>query len=70
MTQIGVALKRSFDLLNQYRLNSNVDNYGQGRYPFIIEPATIVLITDGGQFTSFQGVMDEVYIVMYDLHNS
>ncbi len=29
LTSIGTALKRAFDLLNQFRLQSPIDNYGQ-----------------------------------------
>jgi integrator complex subunit 6 len=29
LTQIGPALAESFNLLNQYRLQTNIDNYGQ-----------------------------------------
>lgn len=61
LSQIGISLKRAFDLLNQFRLQSNVDNYGQGRYPFYIEPATIILLTDGGQFTSLSSVTEKVW---------
>lgn len=29
LTGIGTALKKAFDLLNQYRLQTGIDNYGQ-----------------------------------------
>ena len=29
LSSIGTALKRAFDLLNQYRLQTSIDNYGQ-----------------------------------------
>lgn len=28
-TSIGAALKKTFDLLNQFRLQTGIDNYGQ-----------------------------------------
>lgn len=52
MTNLGSALKRSLDLLNQYRLQSGTDSYAMGRYPFYAEPAAVLLITDGGHLTS------------------
>ncbi len=33
--------------MNQYRLQRGVDNYGQGRRPWVIEPGCCLLFTDG-----------------------
>lgn len=33
--------------MNQYRLQRGVDNYGQGRCPWVIEPGCCLLFTDG-----------------------
>jgi integrator complex subunit 6 len=60
LTEIGVALKKSFDLLNMYRLELNTDSYGNGRYPNRCDPAMIILLTDGGHLTSPNGVVDHV----------
>jgi hypothetical protein len=43
MTNLGQALKTSFDHLNQFRLQTNIDNYGQGRNPAFIDPAMVGL---------------------------
>ncbi|XP_065840817.1 integrator complex subunit 6-like isoform X2 [Oscarella lobularis] len=48
LSNFGDALQRAFDLLNIHRLQTGIDNYGQGRNPFYLEPAAIVAITDGG----------------------
>eukprot|EP01080_Neovahlkampfia_damariscottae_P004695 gene4695-8267_t len=58
LTEIGPALAESFSLLNQYRLQTNIDNYGQGMYPYFYEPSVIIVLTDGGQFTSLDGVQE------------
>ena len=34
------------------RMQTGIDMYGQGRYPFYLEPAVIVVITDGGKLTT------------------
>ena len=39
-------LGQSFDLLNVHRLHTGIDNYGQGRNPFFLEPAVIIVVTD------------------------
>lgn len=35
-TNIGLSIKRAFDTINMYRLQNNVDNYAQGRFPSLI----------------------------------
>lgn len=60
LTQVGPALKRAFDLLNQFRLQTSIDNYGQGRNPWFLEPAAVILLTDGGSFSSPAGITDTV----------
>lgn len=50
-TNFGVALKGVFDFLNLNRAQTGIDNYGIGRYPYFIEPAAIVCLTDGGKLT-------------------
>lgn len=52
MTTMGVAVKQAFDVLNINRMTSGIDTYGQGRCPFYLETAVIVLITDGGKLTT------------------
>ena len=51
LTEIGEGLKKSFMLLNQGRIQRNIDNYGQGRYPFYLESSCIILLTDGNEYT-------------------
>ncbi|KAM8965400.1 integrator complex subunit 6-like isoform 2-T2 [Sarcophilus harrisii] len=59
LTTLGQALKSAFDLLNLNRLVSGIDNYGQGRNPFFLEPALLIAITDGNKLTCPTGVLDE-----------
>uniref|UniRef100_A0A8C2ZDM2 Integrator complex subunit 6 n=1 Tax=Cyclopterus lumpus TaxID=8103 RepID=A0A8C2ZDM2_CYCLU len=59
LTSIGTSLRTAFDLLNLNRLVTGIDNYGQGRNPFFLEPAIIIAITDGNKLTSGGGVQDE-----------
>uniref|UniRef100_A0A8C7N090 Integrator complex subunit 6 n=1 Tax=Oncorhynchus kisutch TaxID=8019 RepID=A0A8C7N090_ONCKI len=62
LTTIGQSLRTAFDLLNLNRLVSGIDNYGQGRNPFFLEPSIIVAITDGNKLTSSGGVQDELHL--------
>ncbi|KAL0985605.1 hypothetical protein UPYG_G00159340 [Umbra pygmaea] len=62
LTTIGQSLRTAFDLLNLNRLVSGIDNYGQGRNPFFLEPSIIVAITDGNKLTSSAGVQDELHL--------
>ena len=36
ISNIGPALKTTFDLVNQFRIQNNVDNYGMGRIPWFL----------------------------------
>lgn len=56
MTTMGSALKAVFDTLNINRMQSGIDMYGQGRYPYYLEPAVIVIVTDGGRLTTANSV--------------
>jgi integrator complex subunit 6 len=60
LTNIGSILKQAFELLNMNRLSTGMETYGQGRYPFYLEPSMIVLITDGGLLTNTTSVFDEL----------
>uniref|UniRef100_A0AAQ4RJK8 Integrator complex subunit 6 n=1 Tax=Gasterosteus aculeatus aculeatus TaxID=481459 RepID=A0AAQ4RJK8_GASAC len=62
LTSIGTSLRTAFDLLNLNRLVTGIDNYGQGRNPFFLEPAIIIAITDGNKLTSGGGVQDELHL--------
>ncbi|XP_041857582.1 integrator complex subunit 6 isoform X3 [Melanotaenia boesemani] len=62
LTTIGQSLRTAFDLLNLNRLVTGIDNYGQGRNPFFLEPAIIIAITDGSKLTSTSGVQDELHL--------
>ncbi|KAB5576687.1 hypothetical protein PHYPO_G00200760 [Pangasianodon hypophthalmus] len=62
LTSFGQSLRAAFDLLNLNRLVSGIDNYGQGRNPFFLEPAIIVAITDGSKLTGTAGVQDELHL--------
>lgn len=62
LTSFGPALRSAFDLLNLNRLVSGIDNYGQGRNPFFLDPAVIIAITDGSRLTGTSGVQDELHL--------
>uniref|UniRef100_A0A8C4F8Y8 Integrator complex subunit 6 n=1 Tax=Dicentrarchus labrax TaxID=13489 RepID=A0A8C4F8Y8_DICLA len=62
LTTIGQSLRTAFDLLNLNRLVTGIDNYGQGRNPFFLEPAIIITISDGNKLTSSSGVQDELHL--------
>ncbi|KAL4648276.1 integrator complex subunit 6-like [Arapaima gigas] len=62
LTTLGQALRAAFDLLNLNRLVSGIDNYGQGRNPFFLEPAVIITITDGSKLTQGSGVQEELHL--------
>ncbi|KAM5180403.1 integrator complex subunit 6 [Mantella aurantiaca] len=62
LTTLGQALRTAFDLLNLNRLVTGIDNYGQGRNPFFLEPAMIIAITDGSKLTSNCGVQEELHL--------
>ncbi|XP_011351707.1 integrator complex subunit 6 isoform X3 [Ooceraea biroi] len=56
LTTLGAALKHALDVLNINRMQTGIDTYGQGRCPFYLEPSVIVVITDGGKYTTNSGV--------------
>ena len=60
MTTMGAALKYAFDVLNINGMQTGIDTYGQGRYPYLLEPSVIVVITDGGKLSSSAGVKKHV----------
>lgn len=63
MTNLGVAVKNTFDVLNVNRMQSGIDTYGQGRCPFFLEPSVVVCITDSGKLTGTSvSVTDELKI--------
>lgn len=64
LTLMGPALKHAFDLLNINRMQTGIDTYGQGRCPFYLEPAVIIVITDGGKLTTTNGVQPEINLPM------
>ncbi|CAB4057692.1 INTS6 [Lepeophtheirus salmonis] len=65
MTTMGSALKQVFDILNMNRMQTGIDMYGQGRYPFYLEPAVIIVISDGGKLTTQGTVQAELNLPMY-----
>lgn len=64
MTTLGSALKAVFDTLNINRMQSGIDMYGQGRYPYYLEPAVIVVVTDGGKLTTASTVQRDLTLPM------
>ena len=74
LTTLGAALKHALDVLNINRMQTGIDTYGQGRCPFYLEPSVIVVITDGGKYTTNQGVNQDVrflsvYLSIYFFYN-
>lgn len=67
LTSLGSALKQTFDLLNVNRLHSGIDNYGQGRNPFYLEPALVIALTDGHKLVNANGVQDELSLPMTNM---
>ncbi|KAF7997424.1 hypothetical protein HCN44_005995 [Aphidius gifuensis] len=65
LTTLGAALKHALDVLNINRMQTGIDTYGQGRSPFYLEPSVIVLITDGGKYTTSSGVQQEFTLPMH-----
>ncbi|KAL6052168.1 Integrator complex subunit 6 [Balamuthia mandrillaris] len=70
LSSLGPALKKSFDLLNQYRIQTPIENYGQGRIPWYIEPAVIILLTDGEALTTSNGVLNALTLPLTPLAGS
>ncbi|XP_073199306.1 integrator complex subunit 6 isoform X5 [Lepidochelys kempii] len=62
LTTLGQSLRTAFDLLNLNRLVTGIDNYGQGRNPFFLEPAIIITVTDGSKLTTTSGIQDELHL--------
>ncbi|XP_029458665.1 integrator complex subunit 6 isoform X2 [Rhinatrema bivittatum] len=62
LTTLGQSLRTAFDLLNLNRLVTGIDNYGQGRNPFFLEPAIILTITDGSKLTATGGIQEELHL--------
>ncbi|XP_043283849.1 integrator complex subunit 6-B isoform X2 [Venturia canescens] len=65
LTTLGAALKNALDVLNLNRMQTGIDTYGQGRCPFYLEPSVIVLITDGGKYTTNSGVHQDFTLPMH-----
>ncbi|CAB4059455.1 INTS6 [Lepeophtheirus salmonis] len=65
MTTMGSALKQVFDILNMNRMQTGIDMYGQGRYPFYLEPVVIIVISDGGKLTTQDTVEAELNLPMH-----
>lgn len=60
LTQMGSAIKQAFDLLNLNRHAADHDTYGCGRFPHLLEPSLIIVITDKQKLTTSAGVQNEV----------
>ena len=74
-TALGETLKTVFEVLNQGRLLhpkevSGLDRHRYGWCPASIEPAAIILLTDGGMPTSDKGVADQLDIPPLSLAES
>lgn len=66
LTTLGAALKHALDVLNINRMQTGIDTYGQGRCPFYLEPSVIVVITDGGKYTTNSAVNQDVSMIIHN----
>lgn len=64
LTTFGTALKNTFDYLNINRMQNGLDTYGQGRCPYVLETAFIIVITDGCKYSSSVNVQNELNLPM------
>ncbi|ESO86410.1 hypothetical protein LOTGIDRAFT_179396 [Lottia gigantea] len=64
LSTLGSSLKHAFDLLNINRMQTGIDTYGQGRCPFYLEPAVIIVITDNSPLTSTSSVQPQLNLPM------
>jgi len=48
LSRIKEGIRGALDLLNAYRMQIGIDNYGQGRNPWFCEPAIVLVLSDGG----------------------
>ncbi|VDN58662.1 unnamed protein product [Dracunculus medinensis] len=63
LTTFGAALGSAFRFVNVNRLQTGIDNYGCGRYPFYMEPVVIISITDGNSLTCPSGgILGEIKV--------
>uniref|UniRef100_A0A915PHN2 Integrator complex subunit 6-like beta-barrel domain-containing protein n=1 Tax=Setaria digitata TaxID=48799 RepID=A0A915PHN2_9BILA len=63
LTSFGTALGSALRFVNVNRLQTGIDNFGAGRYPFYIEPVVIISITDGNCLTCPQfGTVNEIKV--------
>ncbi|EGC34275.1 hypothetical protein DICPUDRAFT_79965 [Dictyostelium purpureum] len=69
MSNLGFSLQKAFDNLNLFRIQSSIDNYGQGRNPWFIEPAIIVLLTDGSSLTNNMSIVENFTLPKNVLNN-
>jgi len=67
LSNLGIALKTTFDLLNMHRLQSGVDNYGMGYNPFYLEPALVLLLSDGCSQLDVNGIISEISLPSHNL---
>lgn len=62
-TNLGAALSVAFELLNLATHQTGNDKLGCGREPWSIDPALIILITDGSKMTTPAGQIQDQIIV-------
>lgn len=67
LSDIGRALKETFDLLNMNRLQSGMENYGMGRNPYYVQSALVLLLTDGCSPMNTDGIMKDIILPMHNL---
>lgn len=60
LSNLGFAIQSAFDLLNVERHENELDSIGRGRQPWMIKPAAIIVITDGGKLTSLRSIKSEI----------
>lgn len=62
LSNLGSSIQMAFDLINCERWENDLDSIGRGRLPWMIKPAAIIVITDGGKLTSSNQLKPELII--------
>uniref|UniRef100_A0A5S6QFS1 VWFA domain-containing protein n=1 Tax=Trichuris muris TaxID=70415 RepID=A0A5S6QFS1_TRIMR len=61
-TKLGPGIGNALHMLNINRLQSGIDNFGHGRYPHWLEPAVVIVFTDGSAITNSNGITCELEV--------
>jgi len=62
LSNLGQAIQIAFDHINCDRWENELDSIGRGRLPWMIKPASIIVMTDGGKITSDGNIRSDIVI--------